>query len=147
MSGIVCAIRGGPNSQPTIQRAIRLAQETGLELHFLYVVNLDFLTHTASSRVRTISEEMKQMGEFILLMAQAKAEAQGVAAQTEIRQGDVGQEIVSLCRELDADYLVMGQPEIQQEESLFTHERLQAFIDETEEQTGAQVVLPEGDDT
>jgi nucleotide-binding universal stress UspA family protein len=144
MSGIVCAIRGGPHSQATISRAIRLAQETDLVLHFLYVVNLDFLTYTTSSRVRTISEEMRQMGEFILLAAQSSALADGVTAETLVRQGDVGEEIVKLCRELAADYLVMGQPQIQQEESLFTQERLQAFVAETEEQTGAQVILPDG---
>jgi len=144
MAGIVCAVRGGPDSQLTIRRAISLAQETGLPLHFLYVVNLDFLTHTTSSRVRTISEEMRQMGEFILLAAQSKALVEGVTAERVIRQGNVGEEIVNLCRELAADYLVMGWPQIEQEESLFTHERLQAFIRETEERTGARVLLPEG---
>jgi nucleotide-binding universal stress UspA family protein len=144
MSGIVCAVRGGPDSQTTIDRAIHLAQETDLILYFLYVVNLDFLTHTTSSRVQTISAEMRQMGEFILLAAQGRALAEGIAAETVTRQGNVGAEIVGLCRELEADYLVIGRPKIQQEESLFTQERLQAFIEDTEEQTGAEVVLPEG---
>jgi nucleotide-binding universal stress UspA family protein len=144
MAGIVCAVRGGPHSQVTISRAISLARESGLSLHFLYVVNLDFLTHTTSSRVRTISEEMRQMGEFILLAAQSAALTKGVTAETVVRQGNVGEEIVNLCRELAADYLVMGWPQIEQEESLFTQERLQAFIRETEERTGARVVLPEG---
>ena len=144
MAGIVCAVRGGPHSQVTIGRAIDLARETDLPLHFLYVVNLDFLTHTSSSRVRTISEEMRQMGEFILLAAQSKAMAEGVAAESLVRQGNVGEEIVHLCRELAADYLVMGLPQIEHEESVFTHERLQAFIKDTEERTGAKVVLPEG---
>ena len=44
MPGILCAVRGGPASQPTIAKAIALAQETGLPLYFLYVVNLDFLS-------------------------------------------------------------------------------------------------------
>jgi len=144
MSGIVCAVRGGPNSRPTIDCAVQLARETGLTLHFLYVVNLDFLTRTTSTRVRTISEEMRQMGEFILLAAQSRAEAEGVTAETAIRQGNVGQEIVALCHELDADYVVMGQPQMEQEESLFTQERLQTFIRDAEEQMGARVVLPEG---
>jgi nucleotide-binding universal stress UspA family protein len=146
MAGIVCAVRGGPHSQTTISRAISLAQETGLPLHFLYVVNLDFLTHTSSSRVRTISEEMRQMGEFILLAAQSRALTEGVAAETHVLQGNVGEEIVTLCRELAADYVVMGLPQIEQEENLFTHERLQAFIQDTEERTGAEVVLPDGGD-
>lgn len=49
MPGIVCAIRGGPSSQPTIATSIKLASETGETIHFLYVVNLDFLTHSSSS--------------------------------------------------------------------------------------------------
>jgi nucleotide-binding universal stress UspA family protein len=141
MSGIVCAIRGGPNSQATIDRAIALAHDTNLPLHFLYVVNLDFLSRTSSSRVHTISREMRQMGEFILLTAQAKAAAQGIPAQGLIRQGNVGQEIVDLCHEFGADYLVLGRPEVQQEESIFTQDLLQEFIKQTEAQTGARVVL------
>ena len=43
MSGILCAIRGGPASKATIARAIDLAHETGARLVFLYIVNLDFL--------------------------------------------------------------------------------------------------------
>jgi len=144
MSGIVCAVRGGPDSRDTIARAIAQAQATGLPLYFLYVVNLDFLSHTSSSRVHTISQEMHQMGEFILLAAQAKAEAQGVQAEGVVRHGNVGEEIVKLCHELNVDYLVLGRPKVQEEESVFTQELLRKFIEDTEEQTGAQVLLPEG---
>ena len=142
MSGIVCAIRGGPDSRDTIAEAITLAKETGLPLHFLYVVNLDFLSHTSSSRVQTISEQMRQMGEFILLAAQSSAAAQGVTAQGVTRQGDVGEEIVALCKEIGADYLVLGRPQSRQEENVFTQELLAKFIARIEEQTGAKVVLP-----
>jgi nucleotide-binding universal stress UspA family protein len=144
VSGIICAIRGGPNSQPTIARAIALAQETGLSLHFLYVVNLDFLSHTTSSRVHTISQEMHQMGEFILLTAQSAAAAQGVTAQGLVRQGNVREEIIALCHELAADYLVVGQPQVGREESVFTQELLARFIERIEKQTGAVVVLSDG---
>jgi nucleotide-binding universal stress UspA family protein len=147
MSGIVCAIRGGPGSQDTIARAIAQAQETGLPLYFLYVVNLDFLSHTSSSRIHTISHEMHQMGEFILLAAQSKAAAQGVQAEGVVRHGNIGNEIVEMCHELDADYLVLGWPKVQEEgedESIFTQELLRNFIKDTEEQTGAKVILPEG---
>jgi nucleotide-binding universal stress UspA family protein len=147
MSGIICAIRGGPASQPTIEKAIALAQETGLPLHFLYVVNLDFLSHTSSSRVHTISQEMHQMGEFILLTAQDAAAAQHITAQGVVRHGSVGKEIVSLCHELVADYLVLGQPRVEREESVFDQDRLAQFIKRTEKQTGTKVVLSEGGNT
>jgi nucleotide-binding universal stress UspA family protein len=146
MGGIVCAVRGGPASQATIDQAITLAKETRLPLYFLYVVNLDFLSHTTSSRVHTISEQMHQMGEFILLVAQDTADRQGISAEGVVRHGNVGEEIIQICHELRADYLVLGRPKVQREESVFTHDLLQQFISRTEEQTGAKVVLPGGSD-
>jgi nucleotide-binding universal stress UspA family protein len=143
MPGIVCAVRGGPASQPTIARAISLAQETGLSLYFVYVVNLDFLTHTTSTRVHTISEQMSQMGEFILLTAQDTAGRQGVAAEGVVRHGNVGEEIIGLCHDIAADYLVLGVPRFQQEDTVFTQEMLHQFVAHTEEQTGAKVVFPD----
>jgi nucleotide-binding universal stress UspA family protein len=140
MSGIVCAVRGGPASQPTIDRSVALAQETSLPLYFLYIVNLDFLAHTTSSRTHTITEEMHQMGDFILLTAQTAAAAQNVTAQKIVRHGNVTEEIIKLCHELDADYVVLGRPQVQQEESHFTQDRLAQFIEKLEELTGARVV-------
>lgn len=146
MGGIVCAIRGGPDSQDTIAEAITLAKETGLSLSFLYVVNLDFMSHTSSSRVHTISEQMHQMGEFILLTAQNRATRQGVTAQTVVRHGNVRDEIIGLCHELEAGYLVLGWPRFRREDSVFTQDLLTQFIERTEQQTGAKVVLPERGD-
>jgi nucleotide-binding universal stress UspA family protein len=144
MTGIVCAVRGGPGSQRTIDGAVALAQETGLSLHFLYVVNLDFLTHTITSRVHTISEQMSQMGESILLAAQAKAAVQGVMGQIVVRHGEVGEEIATLCHELSADYLVLGRPGGSDEENVFTQDRLAEFRDRIYRETGASVILSEG---
>jgi nucleotide-binding universal stress UspA family protein len=144
MSGIVCAVRGGPRSQHTIDRAVALAEETGLTLHLLYIVNLSFLTHTVTSRVRTISEQMRQMGESILLTAQARAAGQGVMAQTVVRQGEVGEEISEFCHELGADYLVLGRPGGADEKDVFTHDQLAQFRERIEKETGATVILSEG---
>ena len=147
MSGIVCAIRGGPHSQPTIDKAISLAGETDLALHFLYIVNLDFLAHTLSTRKHTINQEMESMGEFILLAAQRKAADEGVAAETVVRHGSVGEEIVKLCQEQSADYLVLGRPQLDEEEAnVFTDARLRMFVDLVEKQSGAEVVFPGRDE-
>lgn len=141
MNGIVCAIRGGPDSQPTIARAIAWAKETGLPLYFLYVVNLDFLVHTSTSRVQTLTHEMAQMGEFILLTAQSKASAQGVTAEGVIRQGNVMEEITRLCHEVSVAYLVLGAPGGQEEADVFTNEAFQVFVASIEAQTGAKVII------
>ena len=103
MSGIVCALRGGPDSQPTIRTAINLAKETGQTVYFLYVINLDFLTYTSTSRIHVVAQEMRQMGEFILLTAQAQAEAQNIKAQGIVRQGQVRKEIIQFCHEIEAE--------------------------------------------
>ena len=143
MSGIVCAVRGGPDSHPTIETAISLAKQSGLALYFIYVVNVDFIDHTIRSRVQTILQQMQQMGEFILLTAQSPAKAKGVEAQGVVRHGNVADEISSWCHEIEADYLVIGRPQFQQESSLFTEVLLAEFIQQIEAQTGAKVILPE----
>jgi len=145
MSGIVCAIRGGPHSQSTIDRAIALSAETGLDLVFLYIVNLDFLEHTSSSRTQAITHDMEQMGEFILLVAQTSAEASGVKAKGVVRHGNVSKEIALLCHEIEAEYLVVGQPRLQTKQSVFTEELLAEFVRRIEDQTGSKVILSEED--
>jgi nucleotide-binding universal stress UspA family protein len=145
MPGIVSAIRGGPGSRPTIERAIQLARESGQEIFFLYVVNLDFLSRTASSRVQAIIEEMNEMGEFILLHARETALSRGVSAQGIVRKGNVREEITALCRELDADYLVLGRPAGGEKKDTFDHEALASFRETVERETGARVIFAGAD--
>ena len=66
MSGIVCAIRGGPDCRSTVAYAIALAKQTGFRLHFLYVVNLDLLERTGGSYAHSISERIHEMGKAVL---------------------------------------------------------------------------------
>lgn len=147
MSGIVCAIRGGPHSQSTIDKAIALAQETSLPLYFLYIVNLDFLAHTTSTRTHTINQELEQMGEFILLAAQNRAANQEVTANGLVRHGSVGEEIIAFCNEVGADYLVLGRPQLEEDEAnVFTHARLNSFAQLVKERTGTKVILLEKDE-
>ncbi len=145
MSGIVCAIRGGASSQATIEQAIRTANQTNLPVYFLYVLNLDFLMTGSQSRTHTISEEMRELGEFILLAAQAEAARKGVVSEGIIRKGHViGDEIIALCRELSADYVILGRPMEAKEENVFTHEQLDQFGRHIEEETGAKIIYSAG---
>lgn len=142
MGAIVCAVRGGPHSQSTISQSIALAKKTGLELYFLYVVNVDFLMHTSISRIHTVTREMDQMGEFILLTARSEASDHGVTAQGIVRHGNVMEEITTLCHEVEASYLVIGNPIGEEEHDVFTHDTMADFIAGIEEQTGAKVIMP-----
>ncbi len=144
MSGILCAIRGGPSSQPTITASIELAKETQETIFFLYVVNLDFLTHTSSSKTNHISKEIEEMGEFILLSAQEQATSEGAEAESIIRDGKVMEEIIACCEELKPTYVILGRPQEDREDNLLTLERLQAFAERIEETCQAQVIYTPG---
>ena len=143
MPGIITAIRGGPGSQPTIEKAIAFSKERNSPLNFLYVVNLDFLARTETSRTHILSQEMHEMGEFILLLASSQAEEQHVPVKTFVRQGEFKNQLIKLCHELNADYVVMGQPKSQKDTDLFTSEQLNDFVSLLEAETGARVILVE----
>ena len=144
MPGIVCAIRGGPASRPTIKKSIQLAVETSLPLYFLYIVNLNFLTHTSSTRTHLISKEMKEMGEFILLTAQAEAQSEGIKAVGVVRQGKVRDEIVEFIQEVEADFVVLGKPKMQPEDTnVFTQDRLDEFSLKIESESSARIIITE----
>lgn len=142
MSGILCAIRGGPASQPTIALAIKTAKKHDLPIYFLYIVDLDFLASTSSARLQTISEEMVEMGEFILLATQTQAEREGVTAHGVVRHGEVSKEIVALGVEKDVDYVILGKPK-EEKTNVFTHDRLQSFAEMITEKTSADVLFAE----
>ena len=142
MSGIVCAIRGGPKSRSTIAKAIALAREINHPLYLLYVVNLDSMSRSGGCQADLILQRMRQLGESVLLGAQEMATAQGIVAEHRVRRGNVGEEISGLCHELDAGYLVLGQPEAHKEDNVFTPARLARFADGVQKQTGARVIQP-----
>jgi nucleotide-binding universal stress UspA family protein len=143
MPGIVCAIRGGPDSQPTIEKAISLAKETKLQLHFLYVVNLDFLTRTGSSRTGVISDELDHMGEFILLTAQEEAKTHNIIAEGVVKHGQIGKEIIGLAKDIQADYVVLGLPQGVEENDVFASDKINELSNQIEIETQAKVVFAE----
>jgi RNase H-fold protein (predicted Holliday junction resolvase) len=83
------------------------------------------------------------MGEFILLTAQAKAEEAGVNASGSVRQGNLVEEITALAKEVEASYVILGRPRSEELDNVFTSDRLQSFVQQLEEETGAKVVLTE----
>ncbi|MFC1853306.1 universal stress protein [candidate division CSSED10-310 bacterium] len=147
MSSIVCAVRGGPESENTIKTALSLAREKGLPLHFLYVVNLDFLSNVTGGHVQTVSKEMRELGKFILEMAVTQAEEVGVQAISHIRQGKVHLQLINLCQELRTGYVVLGKTR-QRGEGLRQPRRFVRTYGETiKAETGAEVVVAsEGDE-
>ncbi len=137
MGKILCATRGGEASLRTQDAAIALAKEQDDELIFLFVADISFLNQTAAPLVVDIEERLARMGRFQLVMAQERAAAQGVTAQTMVRCGRLRAELVGAARELAVDLVILGRPLDRQ--AIFDDTALQAFATGLQAITGAEV--------
>jgi len=141
MGKILCATRGGEASFRTQDKAIALAKDQGDELIFLFVADVSFLDNTAAPVVVDIEQEMVQMGEFLLAMAQERAAAQGVRAQQVVRRGKLRIELPAAAKELGATLIVIGRPA--DRHGVFDAETLHTFADYLRDVTGIKVWAPE----
>ena len=145
MNRILCAVRGGPGSEKTIATAIALAKKERARLVFLYVINLGRYLSSSGDRMESISMEMRRMGEYVLLMAQAMAAREGVVADTFVREGGVLEEIFAICQEMEMEIVVMGKPIPNSNENCFSLEKLKAFAEKMEADYGVEIILTEQD--
>jgi nucleotide-binding universal stress UspA family protein len=99
MATILCPTRGGEASYPNQDRAIAIARERNADLLFLYVTDVRFLNRLASPVLVDIETELGELGEFLLTMAQERAEKVGVHAETEVRRGVFRQAIKEITQE------------------------------------------------
>ena len=139
MLRILCALRGGPDSEKTIEHAVSLAKEKRARLILLYIVSLELFS-SKSMRSESIAKELSRMGEFVLLMAQSKAAQAGVAADTFVRHGNIPEQLLATCEEMNASILILGKTDEENESSFFTPETQADFVKKVEE-TGVQVIL------
>jgi nucleotide-binding universal stress UspA family protein len=136
MGKILCATRGGEASRRTQDEAIALAKERGDELVFLYVVDIHFLDKTAAPIVVDVENEVSKMGEFLLLMAQERAAAQGVMATAISCSGKVREELKRAALDEGASLVLLGRPA--GDESVCHLASLRAFAAEVEAETGVE---------
>jgi nucleotide-binding universal stress UspA family protein len=139
MGKILCPTRGGEGSYRTQDAAIAMAKERGDDLVFLYVVDLDFLNHTERAvRPDVVAQEMRRLGEFLLSIAQERAQKQGVDASYILREGEVQAEIKSAAVEEEATMVVLGQAEEDDPTCKFEPEKLFKFAEDIEAETGIE---------
>ncbi|MCA9939856.1 MAG: universal stress protein [Anaerolineales bacterium] len=108
MATILCPTRGGTASVPAQEWAIDLARRMGADLVFLYVSNTHFLDRFSYPRSVDISAELDELGEFLLAMAQDRAENAGIPAQTVVRQGEFREQLADVIREHNVSIVVIG---------------------------------------
>jgi hypothetical protein len=137
--GIVCATRGGEGSEPTIKRAIALARERGFRLTFLYIADLEFMKRAPTGHVSLAAEELRKMGEFIMMRLVEQAQAAGVEADFAVRVGRFEGQLLRYLAESRPATLVLGCP--QPDTCLLEPTILSRLAQKVEEQTGVQVEL------
>lgn len=108
MSVILCPTRGGKSSIPNQKYAIDLAKERGAHLIFLYVSNVHFLDNLSSPLLVDVADELDEMGEFLLAMAQDRALKAGVEAEILVRQGVFREALAATINEKRVDTVIIG---------------------------------------
>jgi len=141
---IICATRGGKDSQPTHASAIRLAKEQNAEVLFLYVFDLSALHRMATPIVINPEAQVKQMLHFLQTTAQGQAQQAGVQARVIVRTGSLIEQIREIAEEENASLVVLGASA--EDTGLFEKRALASFAVEIERITGVTVHIAGQDD-
>ena len=108
MSVVLCPTRGGKSSIPNQVYAIDLAKARGARLIFLYVSNVHFLDNLASPLLVDVADELDEMGQFLLAMAQDRAAQAGIDAEIVVRQGVFREALAAVIAEEQVETVVIG---------------------------------------
>ena len=145
MGKILCATRGGEASIKAQRASIELAKERGDDLIFFMAFDMEFTAHAHYNlRSDVVSEEMEEMGEFLMLMAVDRAAKAGITAEYVVKEGNFKDMLKEAIEELEITQVILGRPA--EEESRFRLEGLQALAGIIEDETGVEVdILPEAE--
>jgi nucleotide-binding universal stress UspA family protein len=136
---ILCPTRGGKGSYPNQDRAIAIAKERGAEVMFLNITNVQFLGLTAAPKLIDIETEMDEMGEFMLAMAQERAEKASVNALTLVQRGQFREVLIDVIEEHQIDTVVLGSSA--GGTGVITAEFIQELVDEISGKTGVEFIV------
>lgn len=136
---ILCPTRGGAASYANQDRAISLARERQAQLFFLYVAQVEFLGLTARSKLVDMATELEEMGEFLLAMAQERAEKAGVKAGAIVREGLFNQVLIDVIREYQVTSVVLGSSS--GETAILTDEYVDRLVQDVRGETGVEFII------
>ena len=111
MATILYPTRAGDGTYRNLDRAAELAREQNAELLLLYVSNVRFLDHFAAPvPVGLIEEELDELGEFLLAMAQERAEKSNIKVAAIVRHGAFRQALKDVIDEHGVAIVILGRP-------------------------------------
>lgn len=139
MTTILCPTRGGKESHPNQDFAINLAKARGADLLFMYVSNIQLIGRSARPIVVDIEEELDELGDFLLSMAQERAEKSGVPAKVAVRRGNFSKVLREVIVENKITTVVLGSS--RKETGIVTYEHLQELSRELSGELGVEFIV------
>jgi nucleotide-binding universal stress UspA family protein len=136
---ILCPTRGGKGSYPNQDRAIAIAKERGTDILFLYITNVEFLGLTAAPKLVDIEAELDEMGEFMLVMAQDRAEKASVEATTLVMHGQFREVLAEVIEKHQIGTVVLGSSA--GGTGVVTKEYIQELVDHIHSKTGVEFIV------
>jgi len=139
MTTILCPTRGGKESQPNQDFAIQLASEQGADILFLYVSDISFISRAGPPIIVDIEEEMAEVGDFLLAMAQERAEKAGVHARVSVRSGNFTEVLRNVILEHEINTVVLGGSH--EDTGAVTQEHLELLSDELGKELNVEFIV------
>ena len=139
MTTILCPTRGGKESHPNQDFAINLAKARGADLLFMYVSNIQLIGRSARPIVVDIEEELDELGDFLLSMAQERAEKSGIPAKVAVRRGNFSKVLREVIVENKITTVVLGSS--RKETGIVTYEHLQELSRELSGELGVEFIV------
>jgi nucleotide-binding universal stress UspA family protein len=128
---ILCAIRGGAQSQHTASRAVELALQAGARLTFCHVVDPGCFDCGDLARTSAAYREYVGKAESNLHTLELMARQRGVAdVDLVLREGDTRQELRQVAVETGASLMVLGRPRPDLGGNRFEMEEFHQFLAE-----------------
>jgi nucleotide-binding universal stress UspA family protein len=128
---IICAVRGGPESQETANSAMDLALKAEAKLTFFHVVDPGCLDCGEIARSSAAYREYLEKAESAMHILRTQARQRGVThVDLILREGNTREELRKLAVETDAELMVLGHPSSDSERSVFTQEEFHEFLAE-----------------
>jgi nucleotide-binding universal stress UspA family protein len=141
---ILCAVRGGQESRNTVIRAIDLALESEARLTFFHILDAEFLgaASLTMTPVRSIYQQLHEMGEFTMLILCDRATRRGVVrVDYKVQEGNIKQLLRQMAIETHADIMVMGRPVRGPGSNVFTKPDFDDFIQSLEIETDPHIIV------
>ncbi len=139
---VACAVRGGPESRATVTKAIDLALANGAKLTFVHVMDADFLGYATIGPLSVVYQELREMGNFMMLILRDRAVRRGVKdVGYVLLEGNIRKKLRDFVRETDADLLVMGMPVRSPGSNVFKKDEIERFAEDLRSEGGPDVML------